>query len=302
MDKTWKESYDQLTKEAYEEIRRGNFKTAMDLFALARKLAESAGDSNEIDRSVCNQTTVHLCLGDFRAAEQGLREILLRCTEPQILFIASANLAASLSKQGRIHRAFFYCKKALAESAFLEPHWKAIAHNRLANLYVMQSYFQEAIAEYRVALQIAREAGLAERWPTEHYLDNLGYCLILVGDYREGILHIHEALALARPRRNQRCITECFQDLSFAYMQLRSLRKAELYGRRALGMAVRKQYTDIIKTCYYLLGEIHFLQGNEKESDFYFGKLQEFYPGLDFLKDFLKTFDVSKILNFKNPS
>ena len=191
---------------------------------------------------------------------------------------------------------------ALAESAFLEPHWKAIAHNRLANLYVMQSYFQEAIAEYRVALQIAREAGLAEKWPTEHYLDNLGYCLILVGDYREGILHIHESLALARPRRNQRCITECFQDLSFAYMQLRSLRKAELYGRRALGMAVRKQYTDIVKTCYYLLGEIHFLQGNEKESDFYFGKLQEFYPGLDFLKDFLKTFDVSKILNFKNPS
>jgi tetratricopeptide (TPR) repeat protein len=302
MDRTWKESYDQLTKEAYEEIRRGNFKTAMDLFALARKLAESASDAKEIDRSICNMSTVHLCLGDFPASEQGLRQILLRCADHHILFIASANLAASLSKQGRIHRAFFYCKKALAESAFLEPHWKAIAHNRLANQYLMQSYFQEAIAEYRIALQIARDGGLADRWPTEHYLDNLGYCLILVGDYREGILHIHEALGLARPRRNQRCVTECFQDLSFAHMQLRSLRKAELYGRRALGMALRKQYTDIVKTCYYLLGEIHFLQGNEKESDFYFGKLQEFYPGLDFLKDFLKTFDVSKILNFKNPS
>jgi hypothetical protein len=85
-------------------------------------------------------------------------------------------------------------------------------------------------------------------------------------------------------------------------MQLRSLRKAELYGRRALALALRKQYVDIVKTCYYLLGEIHYLQGNEKESDFFFGKLQEFYPDLDFLKDFLKTFDVSKILNFKNPS
>jgi tetratricopeptide (TPR) repeat protein len=302
MDKTWKESYDQLTKEAYEEVRRGNFKTAMDLFILARKLAESAGDSKEIDRSLCNLSTAHLCLGDFRAAEQGLREILLRSTDPQILFTASANLTSSLSKQGRINRAFFYCKKALAESAFLEPYWKAMAHNRLANLYLRQSYFQEAIAEYLVALQLSREAGLAEKWPTEHYLDNLGYCQILVGEHREGILHIHEALGLARPRRNQRCITECFQDLSFAYMQLRSLRKAELYGRRALGMALRKEYTDIVKTCYYLLGEIHFLEGNEKESDFYFGKLQEFYPGLDFLTDFLKSFDVSKILNFKNPS
>jgi len=302
MEKAWKESYDQLTKEGYEEVRRGNFKTARDLFLLARKLAESAGEQLEIDRSVCNLSTVELSVSNFRGAEKGLREILLRCADHQILFIASANLASSLAKQGQVNRAFFYCRRALAESASLDPHWKAIAHNRLANLYLMQSYFHEAIAEYRAALEIARGAGIGDRWPAEHYLDNLGYCLVLVQEYREGILRIHEALGLARSRRNQRCITECFQDLSFAYMQLRSLRKAELYGRRALGMALRKQYTDIVKTCYYLLGEIHYLQGNEKESDFYFGKLQEFYPGLEFLKDFLKTFDVSRILNFKNPS
>ncbi len=302
MDKTWKESYDQLTKEAYEEIRRGNFKTALDLFLPASKLAEAAGDQLEIDRALCNISTAQLSLGNFHAAEQGLREILLRCSDHQLLFIASANLASSLAKQGRTTRAVFYSKKALAEGAYLEPHWKAIARNRLANIYLMQSYFREAIAEYRAALEIARQAGIADKYPAEHYLDNLGYCLVLAQEYREGILHIHEALGLARTRRNQRCITECFQDLSFAYMQLRSLRKAELYGRRALGLAIRKHYTDIIKTCYYLLGEIHYLQGNEKESDFYFGKLQEFYPDLDFLKDFLKTFDVSKILNFKNPS
>ncbi len=302
MDRTWKESYDQLSKEAYEEIRRGNFKTAQDLFLSAGKLAEGAGDQVEIDRVVCNLSNVQLSLGNFQAAEQGLREILLRCPDHQVLFIASANLASSLAKQGRLDRALAYSKRALAESAHLEPHWKAISRNRLANIYLMQSYFPEAIAEYRTALEIVRQAGIADRWPTEHYLDNLGYCLVLVQEHREGILHIHEALGLARTHRNQRCITECFQDLSFAYMQLRSLRKAELYGRRALGLAIRKQYTDIVKTCYYLLGEIHYLQGNEKESDFYFGKLQEFYPGLNFLKDFLKTFDVSKILNFKNPS
>src|SRR5881296_642652 len=280
MDRTWKESCEQLTKEAYEEVRRGNFRTAFHLFSLAHKLAESAGDQLEIDRAVCNLSTAELSLGNFHAAEQGLREILLRCSDHQLLFIASANLASSLAKQGRTIRAVFYSKKALAESAFLEPHWKAISRNRLANIYLMQSYFPEAIAEYRAALEIARQAGIADRWPTEHYLDNLGYCLVLVQEYREGILHIHEALGLARGRRNQRCVTECFQDLSFAYMQLRSLRKAELYGRRALGLALRKQYTDIIKTCYYLLGEIHYLQGNERESDFYFGKLQEFYPDI----------------------
>ena len=90
MDRTWKESCEQLTKEAYEEVRRGNFRTAFHLFSLAHKLAESAGDQLEIDRSVCNLSTAELSLGNFHAAEQGLREILLRCSDHELLFIASA--------------------------------------------------------------------------------------------------------------------------------------------------------------------------------------------------------------------
>ena len=83
MDKAWKESYDQLTKEAYEEIRRGNFKNARELFLLGREAAESAGDQLEVDRSVCNLSNVELSNGNFRAAEKGLREILLRCSDHQ---------------------------------------------------------------------------------------------------------------------------------------------------------------------------------------------------------------------------
>jgi tetratricopeptide (TPR) repeat protein len=230
---------------------------------------------------------VHLCLGDFRAAEQAPETSAALTPDPVHRLRQSSQQPF---QAGADSCAFFYCRKALAESAFLEPHWKAIARNRLANLYLIQSYFQEAIAEYREALRIAREAGLAERWPTEHYLDNLGYCLILVGEHREGILHIHEALGLARPRRNRRCITGCFRISAASPMQ-RALCARRRCTARALGMALRKRYTDIIETATTSTGEIR-LQGQEKESDFYFENCRSF--GTDFLKDFLKTFDVSR--------
>jgi hypothetical protein len=36
-------------------------------------------------------------------------------------------------------------------------------------------------------------------------------------------------------------------------------------------------------------------------SDRYLGKLQTLYPNIPFLRDFLRTFDVSNIIALKNP-
>jgi tetratricopeptide (TPR) repeat protein len=84
-------------------------------------------------------------------------------------------------------------------------------------------------------------------------------------------------------------------------MQLKEFKRAEEYGEKALAIAGEKDYKDIVKNCYYLLGEIHLLMGNDEKSDYYFDKLQALYPHLAVLKDFLRTFDVSNIINLKNP-
>ena len=76
---------------------------------------------------------------------------------------------------------------------------------------------------------------------------------------------------------------------------------ADEYGEKALAIASDKDYKDILKNCYYLLGEVNLLMDNEERSDLYFDKLQEFYPHLPVLKQFLRTFDVSNIINLKNP-
>ena len=128
-----------------------------------------------------------------------------------------------------------------------------------------------------------------------------GYCTLLKKRYRQGISIILEALQIATHNGNTRCVVECYQDLSFAYMQLKEFKRADEYGEQALAIAAEKDYKDILKNCYYLLGEINLLMGREERSDLYFGKLQELYPHLAVLKDFLRTFDVSNIINLKNP-
>ena len=179
--------------------------------------------------------------------------------------------------------------------------WTATCHNLIANIYMNMSYLDDAMAEYRFALTISQKGSLGTSSPVDFIKENLGYCSLLKKRYHQGIATILEALQISLANGNTRCLVECYQDLCFAYMQLKELKRAEEYGEKALAIAAERDYKDILKNCYYLLGEVNLLMENEERSDFFFDKLQELYPHLPVLKQFLRTFDVSNILNLKNP-
>jgi tetratricopeptide (TPR) repeat protein len=294
--------YSELTAEGTLQVRRGEFRQAADQFEAALQIARDLDDEHLIHRATCNLSTARLSLGQIQEAEKGLREILLKSCDPNIIFIASSNLASALRRQGRLQKALLYAKRALRACETIDNYaWKATCHNLIANIYMNMSYLDDAMAEYRFALELSQKAGLGTSYPIDYIKENLGYCTLLKKRYRQGIAIILEALQIALNNANIRCVAECYQDLSFAYMQLKELRRAEEYGEKALAIAAEKDYKDILKNCYYLLGEIYLLMGNDEKSDYYFDKLQALYPHLAVLKDFLRTFDVSNIINLKNP-
>lgn len=294
--------YSELTQAGTLQVRRGDFQQAAETFEQARLLATELEDQQLIFRAICNLSTARLSMGLIQEAEKGLREILLRSQDPQSIFVASSNLASALRKQGKLQKALFYAKRALRACETLDNSmWKSTCHNLIANIYMNMSYLDDAMAEYRFALELSQKAGLGTSYPIDYIKENLGYCTLLKKRYRQGIAIILEALQIALNNANIRCVAECYQDLSFAYMQLKELRRAEEYGEKALAIAAEKDYKDILKNCYYLLGEIYLLMGNDEKSDYYFDKLQALYPHLAVLKDFLRTFDVSNIINLKNP-
>ena len=296
------ERYSELTAEGTLLVRRGEFRQAEEQFEAALRIARELDDQRLIHRALCNLSTARLSQGQIQDAEKGLREILLKSTDPNIIFIASSNLASALRRQGRLQKALLYAKRALRASETIDNYtWKATCHNLIANIYMNMSYLDDAMSEYRFALTLGQKGGLGTSYPVDYIKENLGYCNLLKKRYRQGIAIILEALQISLANGNTRCLVECYQDLCFAYMQLKDLNQAVEHGEKALAIATEKDYKDILKNCYYLLGEVNLLMGNEERSDFYFDRLQEFYPHLPVLKQFLRTFDVSNIINLKNP-
>ncbi len=293
----------ELTAQGAEQLRRGEFRAAVQTFEETRRIALELQDQSLTFKAICNVSTARLSLGEIQEAEVGLREIILESRDEQVIYLASFNLSSSLRRQGRLEKALFYAKRALRAVETIDNcAWKANCHNLIGNIYMNMSYMDDALAQYRFALAIAQKGGLGASLPTDYIKDNLGYCLLLKKRHRQGIAMILEALQIALTNGNARCIAECQQDLAFAYMQLKELKLAEEYGEQSLKIASEQGYKDILKNCYYLLGEINLLMGNEERSDRYFDRLQELYPNLGALKNFLRTFDVSNIINLKAPS
>jgi tetratricopeptide (TPR) repeat protein len=295
--------YTELTDKGTHHLRRGEFGPAAEMFRSARSAAEALDDQQLLFKAICNLSTARLNLGEIQKAEKGLREILLESEDESTIFVASSNLASALRRQGRQPKALFYARRALRACESIDNYaWKATCHNLIANIYMNMSYLDDAVHEYQLALSLSRKGGLGTSYPIDYIKENLGYCLLMKKRYRPGIAIILEAMQIALHNSNNRCLAESYQDLCFAYMRLKDYPRATEYGEMALTLATEKEYEDIVKNCYYLLGEVYLLRGNETKSDHYFGKLQEYYPNLSVLKDFLRTFDVSNIINLKNPS
>ena len=179
--------------------------------------------------------------------------------------------------------------------------WLSRTHNLLGNIRLCQSDFDGALKCYRKSLEIRLQMDDDTRFSRAILLDNIGYCWLLKRRYRKGVGLVLQALELAEEVESKRYIAESCQDLCFGYMKLNEFEPAATYGHRALQLSQKNGYADIVRNCYYLLGEVHNLAGDEDLSVEYFDKLQALYPHLPFLREFLRTFDVSDIIALKNP-
>jgi tetratricopeptide (TPR) repeat protein len=296
------EIYDELFRQRAEELERGNFDKALEFCEHALLIAHELGSQDLVHRAVYNRSAIQLELGDPKLAEEGLREVILRSNKPAIICGAAYNLAVSMRRQKRWDRAQFFAHMAMEKARTLDDNvWVARCHNLLGNLHLCQSDATGALKEYRKSLQLRLGQSGDTRFPRAILLDNIGYCWLLNGDYRDGLARIHEALDLAVEISASRCIAESLQDLCFGYMKLGDLSQAAGFGERALALGEEQQYPEIIRNCYYLLSEVYHLADEEQLSDDYLEKLQALFPDIPYLGDFLRTFDVSNIIALKNP-
>ena len=294
--------FSRLMSEGCAALRKGDLGQALSLFQGALARARRDRQAEKVNKALSNISTCHIEMGEYERAAEGLREIILCSSDDETICGASYNLSISLRRLGKHQKAFVYAKKAIEKSRALgDLNWMARCHNLMGNIYLVQSHLDKSLAEYRKALRLRLRETELNRFSVAILKDNIGYCLMLQGQYDKGIGHVREALEIVTEIGSKKCVCDCAHDLSFGYMQLRRLEEAEMYGLQALALAEAEQYKEITKNCYYLLGEINHLKGDEQKRDHYFYLLQNLYPHLPFLRDFLCTFDVSKIIALRFP-
>lgn len=290
--------FQELSRDAAGLVKRGEYDPALSLYVEAARLAAELGDDELADQAQANCSMVYLERGEIDRAAVGLRELILRSGSDEIVQIAAYNLGSALRRQGRYDKALFYGRMAMDKARELgNDGLVARCRNLVGNIHLNRSQLPQAIDEYRQALGLGRRLG--DRFFLAILLENLGYCRLLEGEVGRGHRLLRRALGLAREGGDRRCQAECLQDLAYADLLRNQPADARRYGIRALAMALRMGYQDIEKNSYFLLGEAAQRLGDWPACEKWFSRLQGHYPQIPNLSEFLKTFDVTEVINLK---
>lgn len=88
-------------------------------------------------------------------------------------------------------------------------------------------------------------------------------------------------------------------DLAFAHLEARRPQSAARHALAGLEAARAVGDNQSIKNALYLLGESAKQEGDYEKARFYFLELQELYPDLPYVTDYLIAFDLRGLINLR---
>ncbi len=281
-----------LRQEARAKLRNGDFEQALEVYDEALALAD---DDETRELISINKADAMIALERTGPEVHELPRVIMRRRQPRHVYLAAYALQYKYRLENDLKRALFYGQLALrtAEEAS-EPSWRRIVLLELGNIYELDYKIAEAIECFHESLSITEESPLQEKDLSHSYaLENLGYCLLLQGDFEEGTRRIYEALDLLRDPIGR---AEAYIDLCYGYLEKGAFEKALFYGQAGLDIAKDPRQ---IRNAHYLLGEASYKSGDVDEADFHFSELSKFYPQFRNLKNLLYAIDLRSMVNLK---
>lgn len=291
--------YDLLRKQGGDLVRQGQYEQAEQVLRQAAEVARQLGNADLVDRALCNVAAIRIEHRPESCADllPELREVLVRNGSPEACRLAAYHLARAYESRKDYKKGLFYARIALERTQRLEEpeeDWLATSHNQIGNLLAAESFFHEAIEQYRQALEAHPDPPAQLKALIEQ---NIGYCRSVQGDPRGGIVLLLKSYRVLR--WNPWLSIRAHLDLSLAYLELHKYRHAIRHGLRGLRKAEEMGETEDYKNALFLLGEAAVQGGDEEQARDYFSRLQRFYPETPFLGDFLLATDVRQLVNLR---
>ena len=291
-------AYEALRAEIMAQITNGELDRALELSNEALTLARRTEDTHLIDSALCNRAGLLVNRGEGHSVVSDLRRILMRSPEPLVRFQAAWALGVFHELEEDLEKSRFYSQTALryaelhGDSASL-----ATAHNRMANLNLLSSYFEPALESYLKALEIQGEH---ESLETAKILSNTGYCQAVLGEHFPAFRSLTRSLRMLRRIRAEHWLHRPMLGLSYTYLEMGRYERAARHASRALANAEDggHYHETYVKNALYLLGEAEKHCGRNAAAFECFTHLQErFYPDQPSIIDVLMATDIRKLIN-----
>ena len=283
-------------REAKQLVEQGRIDLALELCDSTAGRARQHDDQDFLDQTTVTRANLLVQSGEGERVVPELRRLLLRTTDLANRFYAAYAISYFYDLASNTDKSRFYARQALRFAG----EWgnrdaMSGAHNVLANLLVLDSFFEEAEVEYDQALKLQDPVDSPERGVL---LSNIGYCRIVLGRLRQGYSDLTVSLRMLRRLGAEGCIQAPMIGLSYACLELGKPQRACRYAERALNLSEQSKNPDNIKKCLYLLGEAEKYCGRTTAAYESFSKLQRrFFPENPMVVDFLMAADVRRMIN-----
>jgi tetratricopeptide (TPR) repeat protein len=288
--------YFNLRQQAKDAIDNGRLLEARQYLAEALAWAKARGTRQLIDQAIVAHAGVSFRLGAGEDEIPLVREVVLRRSDINTSRLAAYNLSFFYELGKDFKKSLFYARIArdCAEIAGNDDH-QALSLNQMGNALLGDSLIDEAFEEYEKALRLVTESNAVTR---ALILQNLGYCHVVKGRFREGYTLLFQSLRIHRRLGTVVYLALLNIDLSFAHLETGHFRHARRRGLRALSFAEGNCQPDAVKSALYLLGEASMLEGEKDRAREYFERLQrDYFPEAEYLPNFLMAVDVRGLLN-----
>lgn len=285
-----------LRSQVLAQLNLGDLAAAESISRDAVRIARQSQDTQLIDQTSCNLASILIARGRGDEMAGELRKILMRSFNVGNRFLASYALSKHHEQLHDMERSWSYARQALryAEQWQDRP-MLARAHNHLANLYILDSYFEEARDHYQSSLELLDTPSL-ERAMNQ---SNLGYCLTILGKTTQAFRLIFNSLRLMTKLDAGGWKRLPHLSLAYAYLEIGRYGRACYHAERGLQYAKDTPGAEEnVKNALYLLGEAEKLSGHSTVAYEHFCELQKrFYPDQPFILDVLMSTDLRKMIN-----
>lgn len=292
-------------REAFQALSGGQSETALGHYREAFRLAMRDTLSIRRDEAQVGISAALLELGRPAEAEKGLRQILLSAGSPRLRWYTAYQLSRICSEKDDTDRALFFAFRCLALAQELGyDSFLVASHNRIANLLIFQSDFDRARGHYEKALAKipdGAEDRFYEAVKTTLY-DNLGYCLVVLGEAVDGLVYLHRAERRARQGGAGHLLPEIEQDLAYGYLHVGDPLSARTHALAALEAAAAQKNARVEKNVLVVLCQIHAGLG-ERDAAYrgYLARLSAHFPAIPDLERMMSALDFVNAINFRVP-